>query len=371
MKILIAAGGTGGHISPGLAVAEKWSAEMGEVLFIGGRGKVEKELITGSGYELHKISASPIPRSFSRNLFYGLAGNIKAFFESLKILRAFSPDIVLGTGGYVSGMPVLAASLMGIPTVIHEQNSYPGLANRMLSCRADGIAVSYESSDRHFPDKSQDKIYHTGNPIRSSLTQIQRGEARAKLSVDSEAFMVVVMGGSQGSRKINQIITRAYRKLTSFEGFFAYHITGASNYQKVIDLAEKQLDQDKLDKIEFTSFCEHISYPLSAADLFIGRAGATTLAEITACGLPAVLIPYPHAAAGHQRKNADVLAQAGAAEMLKEDDLSSEKLNRMVVSLYKSPERLEKMRKASFELSQPEAGRKLYELLLKLAREAK
>lgn len=368
MKLLIASGGTGGHISPALAIADKGKLAGLEILFLTTEQGLEQEFLQNNKYQVQTISAAPFPREISGYLFKSIFYNTKAFIESRKIHKAFKPDVVLGTGSYAAGAPVLAASLLGIPVIIHEQNSHPGLANKILSFTADKIAVSYPGSKKHFNKCLQNKIHHTGNPIRSQILNSSKNEAREKFNIPSDYFVILVMGGSQGSEKINKKMLAAYNEILTEEKLYVFHITGKPHYNDIINSAKDIVADEKRDRIKFYDFCEEIQYPLAASDLFIGRAGATTIAEITACGLPAILIPYPYAAADHQNYNARELKAAGAAKIIQDQHLTADLIAKKIKNIY-TDSNLEMMSEASLRLGQPQAGEKLLKLLKNLGGE--
>jgi len=367
MKLLLTCGGTGGHISPALSVAELWKQKGGDVLIAGNFEDVGRDLIDSEKYKSRSIPAAPLPRGLSIRLFKSLGVNLTGMWRARKIIKEFEPHVVLGTGGYASGAVVLTAGLLGYPTAIHEQNSYPGLANRLLARLSDLIAISYGDSREYFKDKFQERIEHTGNPIRQSITEVDRHEARDKLNIPESKFAVLVMGGSQGAAVINRALISAYEKLTSLDDFYAIHITGKNNYENMIEKAGKNLSSSAREKIEFISFCDDVEYPLAAADLFVGRAGATTLAEITACSLPAILIPYPHAAADHQLQNARMLSEFGAASLLEESNLCPGRIEDEISYLYHNEKILQQMSQNSGELGFPRAAENIVRLLQNLA----
>ncbi len=370
LKLLLACGGSGGHISPAIAMAEKNTSEGGEVLFVGPKKDLGIEFLQNRRYNYKAVSTAPLPRKISFNVLASFLKNFKAFFQSRKIMKEFEPDVVLGTGSYASGAPVLAASWLDIPVVIHEQNSYPGLTNRLLASRVDKIAISYPQTEAHFQKTVQDKIYYTGNPIRSEIKELDDKEARKLFDIPKESFVVMVMGGSQGAKNVNDKMLYAYNKILEQENIFIFHITGKKHYEEVLKKAENILTKNHREKITFFAFYEEIEYIFSASDLFVGRAGATTLAEITVCGLPAILIPYPHAVSNHQNYNAEELADAGAAKIIREKKMTSDRIAREILKIFAS-NRLSSMSQASLNLGKPCATENLMTILENLAEGAK
>lgn len=365
MRLLLACGGSGGHISPAIAVADKCSEEGGEVLFLGSRKELENEFLQNQNYKFKALSSAPLPRKFSTDLFKSIYNNFRAIFQARSVLKEFKPDVVLGTGSYASGAPVIAAFWLGIPVAIHEQNSYPGLTNRLLARKADRVAISYPRSEQYFTKAAGNKIHYTGNPVRSEIIALDRREARQKFDVPADSFVIIVMGGSQGAENINKSMFLTYDKILD-NNYYIFHITGKDHYEEILARAKRELTNEQRDRITFFAFCEEIEYLFSAADLFIGRAGATTLAEITVCGLPAILIPYPHAVADHQEYNARELAKAGAAEIIKEKNLNSDGLVRAIEKLHKN-DKFREMSEASLSLGKPGATENLMSILKVLA----
>lgn len=366
MKLVLASGGSGGHISPALALGEEWVNRGGDVLYIGGDRGVEKELLKNRDYPFRTISASPLPRSLTPALLRSGMDNFRAFRQACRYLKEHRPVAVMGTGSYASAPTVMAALWQNIPTAIHEQNSYPGLANRLLARKVDMIAVSYSASRSFFPDSADDKIHVTGNPVRKSMLNVSSQEARQKMSIPDEAFTMLVAGGSQGARKINRWMIESYEELIDLKDFYILHITGRRDYEDVIKLASEKLSNAMLEKIHFISFCENMEYAMTTADIFVGRAGATTLAEITALGVPAILIPYPHAASNHQKKNARHLEEKGAANVILEENYDNKEFISMVERMYRNQEYLEKMSSRSAELGRQNSAGEIVDLLFDL-----
>ncbi len=360
VKWIIAGGGTGGHLYPGIAIAQELKRRVvgAEVLFVGhGRG-VTGDVLRREGFSFKEIKVSPIK---GKRIWGGIKAVLTlpvACRQSAKIIGRFDPQAVVGVGGYSAGPVVLMASLMKKACYIQEQNIYPGLTNRILSKWVRKIFISYEASADFFP---ADKTLFTGNPVRSNLTQLPlKKEAVQGLGLSRDRFTVFVFGGSQGARRINLCMLEALPYLSpEKERLQVIHQTGESDYAWVSAAYEKQEIS-----VNVSPFIHDMPGAYAAADLIICRAGATTLAEITTVGKPALLIPYPYAADNHQQKNAKVLADEDAAQIMSDDELSGEKLAQVILDLMANRERLIRMSNKSKALGLPDAASRIVEHIL-------
>ncbi len=349
MKLVITGGGTGGHIYPAIAIADKIKRKRpdSQILFVGTRKGMESRLVPERGYEIYYIPA----RGFDRkNIF----NNIKTIFDLVKgcrqageIIGKYRPDMVIGTGGYVS-VPVLwAAGRKGIPVYIHEQNAFPGLANRMLSRYAEKIFISFPESKKYF--KHKEKTLFTGNPIRKEFLLSGIVDYREKLGIKPGEFFLLSFGGSGGAQKINESILKLAEEIDKKAGIKLLHVTGNYYYDNFVnELKRKALDNNE--NIRVVPYSHKIHEYMLAADLLISRAGAITVAELTACGKPAILIPSPNVTANHQYYNAKAVADRGGAILLEEKDLTFEKLKGIVFKLAHNKEALNTMGEASLSL---------------------
>jgi len=311
MKILIAGGGTGGHILPALALAKEIKARnIGEVLFVISSRKQDRDIVSGKGVNFIALPITPLQSggifsilSFLTRLFIG---TIKSVFLLLK----FKPDTVIGFGGYVSGPIVLLSSLLGARTIIHEQNAYPGRTNRILARFADRIAISFPDA-RTFLRDFESKIVFSGNPLREGLKRDKKAGAQ-------DFFNVLIIGGSQGAHKLNTIVPEAVSLMeeNGRNRLNLVHIAGKDDTEEV----EKSYDKIGVKNRVF-SFTEHMARLYNECDFVISRAGAMTISELSALGIPAILVPYPHAG-GHQRFNAMALEKTGCGVLLEEKDLT-------------------------------------------------
>lgn len=360
--MVVAGGGTGGHLFPGIAVAEEFKKrdEQTEVIFIGTVKGIEAKVLPKEGYPLRflkvegVIGKSPVRKILS---IWKLLVSLRA---SRAILRVVKPDIVIGTGGYVSAGPVVSARLMSIPTLVMEQNLVPGFANRLLAKVADAVAVAYHES---MPLLPRAKTYFTGNPVRQGILNGKREDAFALFSLSDDRVTVFVSGGSSGARNINNAVVNALSHLLEIRGDVQFlHQTGQEDYESVRKVY-RQLGFQAMT----APFIYQMADAYAVADIVVSRAGATTLAELTALGRPAILIPYPHAA-GHQEFNAKKLLEMGACRMIPDHELSGELLAEHIRELVGAEDKRAEMRKQSRALGRPDAARKVVDIAMSLIR---
>ena len=366
MKIIISGGGTGGHIYPGLAVARKLEEEYSEVeiSFVGTDSGLEADIVPQAGYKLKTIKAEGFSRKLSLQLFKAVAKTSIGVLQSYKFIKEFGPDLVLGTGGYVCGPIVLAATLQKIPTIVHEQNAYPGLTNRLLAKVVDKVALSNSSAQNYF--KEEDKLVVTGNPIRPEILTKEKSAAYQELNLDSNKQTILVFGGSRGAKSINQALVGLYEQLEDLD-VQLLHVAGKKDFDRVAAKAkELGINDFKSGKIRIKPYLYNMESALAVADLVISRAGATGLAEITASGIPAILIPYPYATDNHQEHNARALEEEGAAKVILDEELTAKKLWSQIEELLADQRQLKQMRKASLAIGEPQATDKLMEEMIEL-----
>ena len=353
IRLMIAGGGTGGHLFPGVAVAEEFIRRdrRTKVLFVGTGRPVEAEVLGPRGLENRKITAAGIKGKGVIGKLRSLAAIPVGMFQSMGLIRDFQPDVVLGVGGYVSGPVGVAAKIMGKATAIHEQNSIPGLTNRMLGKLVDMIFISFESSAKFFPSE---KTYLTGNPIRREIASIA-GKSRG---IKSESFTLLVGGGSQGAHRVNEAALEAAQILASKgTDFRVIHQTGTADLESVRE-AYRRMGVDA----EVQSFFSDMERVYQEADLAVLRAGALTIAEISAAGLPSVFIPLPTAADNHQEINARSLVDRGAADMILQRDLHGKLLADRILSLFEKPESLASMSENAQKAALPRSAEKICDL---------
>ncbi len=324
MRVLMTGGGTGGHVNPALAIANTIKSKDPDAVieYAGTARGIENKLVPKAGYRMHYVEIKGMKRRFTLE-------NIKAAYLALvspikakRIIKEFKPDIVIGTGGYVSWPVVKAAASMGIPTALHESNAIAGVAIKMLQNSVDRIYLNFEETGKTLTcDKS--KLLRVGNPVMNGFTGISREEAREKLGIDSKyKYILLSYAGSMGAEKVNDAVLQVMKKFTAVHPeVYHIHATGAIEHE----LCTSQFKDMGLDKCENIELCEYIyDMPLkmAAADLTINRAGAMTVSELAITGKAAIFIPSPNVAENHQYKNAKVLEDAGAACLFEEKDLT-------------------------------------------------
>ncbi len=363
MKIIFAGGGTAGHINPALAIAGYVRQQQpdAEILYIGCKGGMEERLVPQAGYEFKGI----VVQGFRRKLTpKGLAENvvtikkaISAEMDAKTIIKQFKPDICVGTGGYVSGPVIRAAAKLGIPTVIHEQNAFPGITNKMLAKKADRVMLAMPAAKKHF--KSGCRFVETGNPVRGEILTVEKDEARNQLGLD-ERPVILSFGGSLGAKIINESLADIIAR-SAKDGRYQ-HIHAYGQYGKWFPdlLKEKGADFDNAKNLDIREYINNMPTCLAAADVVVARAGAITLSEIQVKGKPSVLIPSPNVAENHQYHNAMALVEKNAAVMIEEKDLTPEKLTEEIDKLASDPERLERYSENAKKMAVNDAAKRIY-----------
>ncbi len=347
LRIIIAGGGTGGHLFPAVAIAKEIVKryEAADICFVTGRRKMESEILTRLGFHQQGIHVEGIKGRGWKKGFMVLIKLPYSVFQSISILKRFSPHLVVGVGGYSSGPVCLAARLMGIPTAIHEQNSFPGLTNRLLCRIVDKVFVSFEESRQHFPGGT---LYLTGNPVREELLAEQTDPRKRH-----ERFTILVVGGSLGARAINRAFVAALEILREKgKDPAVIHQSGETDYAHVVEAYEQRGLEGKI-----MPFIEDMAEAYHRADMVVSRAGATTVSELAALGKPSILIPYPFAANRHQETNALMLVRVGGAEMLLEQELSGESLAALLMKYMDETRVLEEMGKQAAEVGRRDAAK--------------
>jgi UDP-N-acetylglucosamine--N-acetylmuramyl-(pentapeptide) pyrophosphoryl-undecaprenol N-acetylglucosamine transferase len=363
MKIVMAGGGTGGHLFPGIAVAEELTRtnEAMEVCFIGTVRGIEASIVPMEGYPIKYLRAEGVVGKTLFRTVKAIAKTSLSIIDSYHLLKGIRPDALVGLGGYASFGPVLTGSLMSIPTVIMEQNSVPGVANRFLGRIVDAVCVTYHESISFFP---KSKTFVTGNPVRKRILTAKKADAYELFGLEKGKFTIFVFGGSSGARKINNTLCGAFTHLHDIKDKIQFlHQTGKDDFEAVRETYRKWGFKGTV-----TAFVHQMPEAYAAADLVISRAGATTLAELTAVGRPAILIPYPYAAGHHQELNAQRLAEMGAARIILDRDMDSEILSKNIKELYENPEMRMEMERASRALGKPDAAQKVAEIVTSLVK---
>ena len=371
MKLVVAGGGTGGHLFPGIAVAEEFlGRDIGnEVLFVGSNHGIEARILPRLSFRHEFIAATGIRGKGAFSRIKGVFMLLYGYAQARRILKAFRPDRVMGVGGYASGPVVMAAKGMGINCFIHEQNAIPGFTNKTLARFSDRVFISLDESGQYFP---KEKILLTGNPIRKEILAAfaQGGNPTAlsgtRLSERGPIgeFRMLVFGGSAGAHSINMNIIAALPFLSRFRERVAIaHQTGEN------DLAEvREAYQREGFRGEAVPFIDNMAGAYKNADLVVCRAGATTVAEVTACGKACVFIPYPYAVDDHQRRNAEALLKKGAGFMILDRELTGESLARLITELIDDPEKIAQAGRNARSLARPDAARVIVDEMLKEGR---
>lgn len=364
LRVLLTGGGTAGHINPAIAVAKHIRKKNpdADILFIGTKRGMETELVPREGFELKLIKVRGFKRKLSFDIFITLKELFQGMIEARKLIKEYKPDIVIGTGGYVCGPVVLSAARLKIPTLIHEQNALPGITNRLLSRFVDVAAISFKDSERYF--KRVKRLVYTGNPIRGELLETDRVTARKNLGVKENEKFVVIFGGSLGAKRINESVVDMIGRYYKGEDCRILFGTGKQQYDNII----KRLEGFKSSNIDIVPYIYDMASAMRAADLVICRAGAITVSELTALGVPSILIPSPNVTANHQEHNARALEKEGAAVVLLEKDLNGLSLYREMTGLLKDRGQLNAMAKNAERMGIKNAVEKIYSLLEELAK---
>lgn len=356
MRVLIAAGGTGGHIYPGIAAAHEIMRRDSSSLvrFVGTPRGLESRLVPNAGFELSIIEIAGLKNVSLAAKLRGLLMLPGSFFAARRLVQEFQPDIVVGAGGYVSGPVLVAAASLRVPTLVMDSNALPGWTNRVAARFVDKAAVSFAEALPYFRGKG----VLTGNPVRKEFFEIPPRQR------DDERFSLLVFGGSQGARAINEAMIAALSRLDSVKNVLRItHQTGEADYEK---LRRGYEAADWRDEADVRPYIDDMITEFARADLIVCRAGATTSAELVAAGKAAIMIPFPLAADDHQRKNAEALQTAGAARMILQKDLSGDRLAQEIESLISAPDEVERMEATSRKLARRDAAEATVELMEEL-----
>ena len=364
LRVLIAGGGTGGHLFPALGIAQglREVAPRADIRFVGSKYGLEERILPAENEIFYPLNIRGIQRGWGpvalmRHLVFPWRF-WAAYRRCSQILREFQPQVVVGTGGYAAGLPLLAAQRKGIPTLIQEQNSYPGITTRRLARKADVICLTYRESAEYL---DTDHWTVTGNPVRFTDDLPSKTEARRQFGLPARKPVVFILGGSQGSRPLNDHFLANWRTYTDDMGVQLLWQTGPADHTRL--LKEVGTGQGVI----FKPFIRDMAAAYLAADLVISRAGAMTISELTALGRPAVLVPFPSAAADHQTRNARLLEKKHAARLVPQSELSRGVLEQAVGKLLGAPGRLQDMADRAKRLAKPDAGHEIVNHILKLA----
>lgn len=373
MKILFAAGGTGGHINPALAVAGKIRERMGddaEILFVGTPTHMETRLVPAAGFDFASVDVRGFYRGLSwNNIKRDTVAVFKMFSGSRaakKIIRDFQPDVAIGFGGYVSGPVIREAHKLGVPTAIHEQNAFPGITNKALAKEVDLVMLTSEDAEKRMDCKNAPII--TGLPVREEMIRANRDECRKKLGIPDDKLLILSMGGSLGADTINEAMIDLIAAKKDDGDCYYIHSMGQYGLYVPERLKEKGVDVDSRKDIDVREYISDMEVCMPAADIVICRSGASSLYEIRALGKASILIPSPNVAENHQYYNAMELVNNHAALIIEEKDLTGEKLLEMVNSLVHNPDELHEMEKNAKSMAILDAADRIADHLLELAK---
>lgn len=362
-RIIFAAGGTGGHIYPAIAIADelKRMNEKIEIKFIGAKGKIEERIVPGSGYKLDTIEISGFKRSLSLKNISAAFKLKKALSDSKKILIDFKPELVFGTGGYVSGPVLRTAGKLGITTVIEEGNYYPGVTVKLIAPKADKVIVNFKGTKKFL--KRQDNVITLSYPVRAGMKRTDRTEAAGMFGLDHKKKILLVFGGSQGARSINTALLKCFENISG-AGVQIIWQTGESDFESVTNAASGNKD------IKVLRYINNIGTAYSASDLIVCRSGISTIMELAAFGSAAVFVPYPRASENHQEKNARAVADKQAAVVIADNELDL-KLESTILELISDENKLEEMGSSIKQFADIEAAGKIAQMLVELVNKSK
>ncbi|MGI5911652.1 MAG: undecaprenyldiphospho-muramoylpentapeptide beta-N-acetylglucosaminyltransferase [Syntrophomonadaceae bacterium] len=363
MKIIITGGGTGGHIYPALAIAQEIKDQVPgvQILYIGTKGGMESNIVPRSGFPFKTIDISGISRSSLFKAYNTISELPRSIFQGWRIVKEFRPDIVIGTGGYVSFPVVLAATFSKCKTFIHEQNALPGLTNRCLARRVDCVMLTFAEAKKHIKTK---KVQVTGLPVRKDISNVDIEHAYNKLGLAPNKFTLLVFGGSRGAMSINRAMLKAMEQF-QHEDMQIIWLTGEKGYEEVKNNLADSIDINHMSCVlKLEPYLHDMNYALAISDLALCRAGASTLCELAIVGLPAILVPYPFAADNHQEMNARALLHKNAAYMVIDKLLNGDNLFKKVSTLRSNQNKLKEMSMNIRKEARPNALKDIVSIIL-------
>lgn len=367
MKVIIASAGTGGHINPGIAIANKIKKESpnSEIIFLGTKRGLENDLVPRAGYELKTVEAYGLSKKISIQNIKNNIKTLKGIGQAKKIVKEFKPDIVIGTGGYICGSAILAAKKYKIPTMLHESNAFPGKAVKLLSKKVDTILVGFEEAKERLPNAKN--IVTTGTPTKIrdlQLSEIQKNEIKKQLGLSADKPVVLVFGGSQGAKAINDVIIKIINNKMNTD----YQIMWAPGPIQ-FDIIKKQIkNMSKLEDVKIVPYIYNMEEIMNASDLIIARSGAMTITEIAKVGKPAIFVPLPYVSNNHQEYNAKVLKNINAAEIVLNKDLNAEKLNKQIEDIIKNKDKMNQMGRNAKKIVIDNVEDKIYSEIKKIVK---
>ena len=362
MKVLLSGGGTGGHVYPAIAIANKIKENHpdAQFLFVGTSTGIEADIVPKNGYEIKTITVQGFKRKIDLDNVKRGFKLMKGLNEARKIVKEFNPDIVIGTGGYVSGPVLFCAGSTNAVTVVHEQNSFPGVTNKILSKKADLIITCFDETKKRFPEKGQEKVVLIGNPVREELLKVSKEDARKNINMPLDKQMVLAYGGSGGFKKINDAMVETVKAMVEKDIAFIY-ATGKRFYEQFMSKIE-HLELKDYQRV--VPYLEDMTNSLSACDIVIGSAGATSLSEITALGKPSIIIPKAYTAENHQEYNARSISDNGAGVCILESELTPGILTETLLDILSDESKLAVMESNSKAIGKPNAVDDIYKTII-------
>ena len=371
MKVIIAAAGTAGHINPGLAIANKIKKEQNdsEIIFIGTTRGLENDLVPRAGYKLKTIDAYGLSKEISIENLKKMYKTLKGFGEAKKIIKEFKPDIVIGTGGYICGATISAAHKLKIPTLLHESNAFPGKAVKMLSSKTDTILVSFEDAIPRI--KNCKNVVFTGTPVKikkQNYNEEERSRIIYGVDLDINRSTVLVFGGSQGAKRINETIIDIIKNKRN-KDYQMIWATGPKQFDGIKEeLEDLNLNINKIQNMKIVPYIYNMEEIMNVVNLIVARSGAMTITEISNLGKPSILVPLPNVSHNHQLYNAKALENVGAAKIILNDEINGEKLNKTIEEIVLNKDKMKKMGENALKISTVDAEDKIYEEIKKLVK---
>lgn len=371
MRVIIAAAGTGGHINPGIAIANKIKQEQedSKIIFIGTTRGLENDLVPRAGYELKTIEAYGLSKKITIENIKKMWKTLKGYGEAKKIIEEFKPDIVIGTGGYICGATISAAHSLKIPTLLHESNAFPGKAVKMLAKKTNTILVSFEDAKDRI--KKAKNIIYTGTPVKirkKEYTVQEKTKIIQGFGLEMTKSIVLIFGGSQGAQKINEAILGIMENKLN-KKYQILWATGPKQYDIVKEkLEDKNINIKYLENIKIVPYIYNMEEAMNVADVIVARSGAMTITEISNLGKPSILIPLPNVSGDHQYYNARVLEKIGAAKIIRNDELQAVNLNDTIEEIVLEKTKMQQMGKNALKISTNDVEEKIYKEILKLVK---
>ena len=371
MRVIVAAAGTGGHINPGLAIANKIKQEEkdSEIIFIGTNRGLENDLVPRAGYELKTIEAYGLSKKLSIDNIKKMCKTLGATSKARKIIKEFKPDVIVGAGGYICGPVVWAAKKEKIPVVLHESNAYPGKAVKHLAKNANVVLISFEEARERIPNAK--KIVFTGTPVKiqkKDYTKEEKNKILNELKIEDKLPIILVFGGIQGAQKINEAIIGVLTKKLN-KKYQIIWATGPKQYDIVKEeLKQKSIDIENVPNAKILPYIYNMEEIMNISDVIVARSGAMTITEISNLGKPSILIPLPNVSQDHQLRNAEVLQKIGAGKIILNDKLTSENLNQEISEIILNPTNMKKMGEKAYTKSVKNVQEKIYNEIKKVVK---